>query len=166
MNYDPELYPEKWEKFVEFTHNQIMELMTEMASKRDVAIILITHDLGVVAANADRIMVMYAGAPVETGTCMEIFKEHRHPYTEGLIAAIPHLNAKSDEQLISIPGSPPNLLMPPKGCAFSSRCKYAMKICYEQEPVMTTCSDTHRVYCHLENPLAQGVREKVLREEA
>jgi oligopeptide transport system ATP-binding protein len=108
---------------------------------------------------------MYAGCPVETGTCMEIFTEHRHPYTEGLIAAIPHLNAKSDEQLISIPGSPPNLLTPPKGCAFASRCKYAMKICYETAPEKTQCSETHNVFCHLENPMAAGVREAVMSEE-
>lgn len=144
---------------------QIMELITEMARKRDVSIILITHDLGVVASNADRIVVMYAGHPVEMGTCTEIFSQNRHPYTEGLLAAIPHLDAKSDEQLVSIPGSPPNLMAPPKGCAFASRCKYAMKICYETTPEKTQCSDSHYVYCHLENPMAAGIREMVLEKE-
>lgn len=121
---------------------QIIELINDLQKKTGVAVIFITHDLGVVANVADRVAVMYAGKIVEIGTSDEIFYEPRHPYTWGLLASMPSLDT-DDEQLYSIPGSPPDLLHPPKGDAFSLRSEFALKIDAEMDAELTRISDTH-----------------------
>ncbi|KAB2334663.1 ABC transporter ATP-binding protein [Cytobacillus depressus] len=121
---------------------QILELLKDLQKKLDTSIIFITHDLGVVANIADRVAVMYAGKIIEIGTVDEIFYNPQHPYTWGLLGAMPNLNEKAEE-LITIPGSPPDLLKPPIGDAFASRNKYAMNIDFQIEPPMFKVSDTH-----------------------
>jgi oligopeptide transport system ATP-binding protein len=136
---------------------QIIDLMKDLQEKINTSIILITHDLGVVADIADRVVVMYAGKVVESGAIDEIFYNPRHPYTWGLMASMPRLNQSRDQELLPIPGSPPDLISPPKGCPFAARCKYAMKICTEQMPETTQVSPTHQVACWLEHPMAPKV---------
>ncbi|WNS74715.1 ABC transporter ATP-binding protein [Bacillus sp. DTU_2020_1000418_1_SI_GHA_SEK_038] len=121
---------------------QILELLKDLQKKLDTSIIFITHDLGVVANIADRVAVMYAGKIIEIGTVDEIFYNPQHPYTWGLLGAMPNLNEKAEE-LITIPGSPPDLLNPPIGDAFANRNKYAMNIDFQIEPPMFKVSDTH-----------------------
>lgn len=121
---------------------QILEMMKDLQSKMDTSIIFITHDLGVVANIADRVAVMYGGKIVEIGTVDEVFYDPRHPYTWGLLSSMPSLDAGSEE-LYAIPGSPPDLLNPPKGDAFAPRNPYAMKIDTEMEPPMFKITDTH-----------------------
>ncbi|MGP4062041.1 ABC transporter ATP-binding protein [Halobacillus sp. H74] len=121
---------------------QILELMKDIQKKTDSGTIFITHDLGVVANVADRVAVMYAGKIVEVGTVDDIFYNPQHPYTWGLLGSMPSLDS-ADEELFAIPGSPPDLLNPPKGDAFAARNKYAMKIDLEEEPPMFKVSDTH-----------------------
>ncbi|MGI8314432.1 ABC transporter ATP-binding protein [Halobacillus mangrovi] len=121
---------------------QILELMKDIQKKTDSATIFITHDLGVVANVADRVAVMYAGKIVEIGTVDDIFYNPKHPYTWGLLGSMPSLDS-DDEELYAIPGSPPDLLDPPKGDAFAARNEYAMQIDLEQEPPMFKVSDTH-----------------------
>jgi oligopeptide transport system ATP-binding protein len=121
---------------------QILELMKDIQQKTEAAIIFITHDLGVVANVADRVAVMYAGKIVEIGTVDEIFYNPQHPYTWGLLASMPSLDS-SDEDLYAIPGSPPDLIKPPKGDAFAARNPRALKIDFEMEPPMFKVSDTH-----------------------
>ncbi|MGB8000225.1 MAG: ABC transporter ATP-binding protein [Anaerobacillus sp.] len=121
---------------------QILELLNDLQEKMGTSIIFITHDLGVVANIADRVAVMYAGKIVETGTVDEIFYNPQHPYSWGLLGSMPSLDS-SDEELIAIPGSPPDLLDPPKGDAFAPRNPYAMKIDTEMEPPLFKVSDTH-----------------------
>ncbi|AWE08826.1 peptide ABC transporter ATP-binding protein [Lysinibacillus sp. 2017] len=122
---------------------QILELMKDLQKKSNTSIIFITHDLGVVANVADRVAVMYAGQIVEYGTVEDIFYNPQHPYTWGLLGSMPDLNNSTDELLTAIPGSPPNLIDPPKGDAFAARNAYAMKIDFEMEPPMFQVSDTH-----------------------
>ncbi|MDX8360570.1 ABC transporter ATP-binding protein, partial [Cytobacillus sp. IB215316] len=121
---------------------QILELLKDLQEKMDMAVIFITHDLGVVANVADRVAVMYAGQIVETGTVDEIFYSPEHPYTWGLLGSMPSLEGSEDE-LYAIPGSPPNLINPPVGDAFALRSEYAMKIDFEMEPPMFKVSNTH-----------------------
>lgn len=113
---------------------QIIGLLKDIQAKLGTTIILITHDLGVVASIADKIIVMYSGKIVEKGECSEIFSSHRHPYTWALLNAAPSLEIKNNRKLISIEGTPPDLINPPKGCPFASRCKYCMNICVEAAP--------------------------------
>ncbi len=120
---------------------QILELINRLKKERNMSIIFITHDLGVVANMADRIAVMYAGKIVEIGTAMEVFFEPKHPYTWALLSSIPDINSK--EKLEAIPGTPPNLVQPPKGDAFADRNHYALSIDYEYEPPFFKLSDTH-----------------------
>ncbi|SDJ87055.1 ABC transporter ATP-binding protein [Sediminibacillus albus] len=121
---------------------QILELMKDIQKKTDSSIIFITHDLGVVANVADRVAVMYAGKIVEIGTVDEIFYNPKHPYTWGLLGSMPTLDNTGDD-LIAIPGSPPDMLKPPKGDAFAPRNEYALEIDKEMEPPMFKVSDTH-----------------------
>ncbi|SFC30060.1 oligopeptide transport system ATP-binding protein [Bacillus sp. 491mf] len=121
---------------------QILELMKDIQQKTEAAIIFITHDLGVVANVADRVAVMYAGKVVEIGTVDEIFYNPKHPYTWGLLASMPSLEGGEDE-LYAIPGTPPDLLKPPKGDAFAARNPQALKIDFEMEPPLFKISDTH-----------------------
>jgi oligopeptide transport system ATP-binding protein len=128
---------------------QILELMKELRSKLDMSIIMITHDLGVVASMCEKIAVMYAGHIVEYGTADEIFYEPGHEYTKGLIKSIPKLNSSEPERLVPIEGQPVDLLNPPKGCPFAPRCASCMKICLREMPEKTELSETHYCYCWL-----------------
>jgi dipeptide transport system ATP-binding protein len=129
---------------------QILELFEEIQEKMGVSIILITHDLGVVAKIADRIAVMYAGKIIETGDKREIFYTPQHPYTKGLLNSVPRLDL-AEEELQPIEGTPPDLFSPPKGCPFTARCAFAMEVCGEVYPVSTAISDTHVVDCWLQD---------------
>lgn len=135
---------------------QILELIKDLQKKTGVAVIFITHDLGVVANVADRVAVMYAGKIVEVGTVDEIFYTPRHPYTWGLLASMPSLDT-DDEKLYSIPGTPPDLMHPPVGDAFSIRSEYAMKIDKMYEPPLVKLSDTHYAATWLLNDMAPKV---------
>lgn len=128
---------------------QILELMQELRKKLGMSIIMITHDLGVVASMCERIAVMYAGHIVEYGTADEIFYEPKHEYTKGLIKSIPKLNVQETERLIPIEGQPVDLLNPPAGCPFAPRCANCMKICLREIPPKTELSDTHYSQCWL-----------------
>ena len=135
---------------------QILELLKEIQEKTGTAVIFITHDLGVVASIADRVAVMYAGEIVEIGTVDEIFYNPKHPYTWVLISSRPSLES-STESLYAIPGSPPDLLIPPKGDAFAARNEFAMKIDSEQKPPLFKVSDTHFAATWLLHPDAPKV---------
>ncbi|MGN1294917.1 MAG: oligopeptide/dipeptide ABC transporter ATP-binding protein [Bacilli bacterium] len=135
---------------------QILELIKKIQKERHISCIFITHDLGVVANMADRVAVMYAGKIVECGTAEEIFYEPKHPYTWALLASIPDIDSK--ERLEAIPGTPPDMIYPPKGDAFALRSKYAMKIDFEQEPPMFKISDTHYAATWLLHPDAPKVK--------
>ena len=128
---------------------QILELMQELRQKLGMSIIMITHDLGVVASMCERIAVMYAGHIVEYGTADEIFYEPKHEYTKGLINSIPKLSAQEIERLVPIEGQPVDLLNPPAGCPFAPRCANCMKICLRERPPKTELSDTHYSHCWL-----------------
>ena len=134
---------------------QILELIKKIQAERNIACIFITHDLGVVANMADRVAVMYAGKIVEYGTVEEIFFEPKHPYTWALLSSIPDVDSK--ERLEAIPGTPPNMIYPPKGDAFALRSKYAMKIDFEKEPPYFKVSDTHYAATWLLHPNAPKV---------
>ena len=131
---------------------QIIGLLKDIQAKLGTTIILITHDLGVVASIADKIIVMYSGKIVEKGECSEIFSSHRHPYTWALLNAAPSLEIKNNRKLISIEGTPPDLINPPKGCPFASRCKYCMNICVEAAPPEYDYGAGHKVSCWLYHP--------------
>lgn len=135
---------------------QILDLMKDLQKQTETSIIFITHDLGVVANVADRVAVMYGGKIVEVGTVDEIFYNPQHPYTWGLISSMPSLDS-ADEELYVIPGTPPDLLHPPKGDAFAPRNEYAMKIDLEEEPPMFQVSDTHFAATWLLHPDAPKV---------
>lgn len=139
---------------------QIMDLLRELKDEISAAIILITHDLGVVAGIADRVAVMYAGKVVETGTCDQIFYEHKHPYTEALLRSLPSTETGKREPLMSIPGTPPDLLDPPKGCGFAARCRYCMQICREEQPPEFACGEGHGVSCWLMHPDCPDAEER------
>ena len=128
---------------------QILELMQDLRKKLGMSIIMITHDLGVVASMCEKIAVMYAGHIVEYGTTDEIFYNPQHEYTKGLINSIPKLNATEKERLVPIEGTPVDLLNPPAGCPFAPRCKSCMKICLREMPPRTELSGTHYTYCWL-----------------
>jgi oligopeptide transport system ATP-binding protein len=140
---------------------QILELLRELQEQLGMSVILITHDLGVVAHTAHRVAVMYAGKVVETGTLREIFYNPQMPYTWGLLASIPLPTADRNQELIPIPGSPPDMSDPPKGCPFTPRCPYAMRICAEEMPGYTTFSAEHKAACWLHHPMAPNVEPPV-----
>ena len=128
---------------------QILELMQELREKLGMSIIMITHDLGVVASMCERIAVMYAGHIVEYGTTDEIFYKPSHEYTKGLINSIPKLTAQETERLVPIEGQPVDLMNPPAGCPFAPRCDKCMKICLSKMPPKTQLSETHYSHCWL-----------------
>lgn len=134
---------------------QILELINRIKAERKLSCIFITHDLGVVANMADRVAVMYAGKIVEYGTAEEIFYDPKHPYTWALLSSIPDVDSK--EKLEAIPGTPPNMIYPPKGDAFAARSRYAMNIDYREEPPMFKVSDTHYAATWLLDPHAPKV---------
>lgn len=131
---------------------QIIELMKKIQEELGTTIILITHDLGVVADIADRIIVMYSGKVVEEGSCREIFFKHKHPYTWALLKAAPSLELGKGKKLISIEGTPPDLINPPVGCPFAERCKYCMKVCLEAMPPQFEFGEGHKAACWLYHP--------------
>ncbi|HCY49743.1 MAG TPA: hypothetical protein DHU79_05730 [Clostridiales bacterium] len=135
--------------------SQILELINRIKAERNLSVIFITHDLGVVANMADRIAVMYAGKIVEYGTSDDIFYDPRHPYTWALLSSMPDLDTK--DKLEAIPGTPPNMIYPPKGDAFAARNKYAMQIDFEEQPPMFQISETHYAATWLLHPDAPHV---------
>ncbi len=143
---------------------QIMELIKELQIEMNTGVILVTHDLGVVASVADRIQVMYAGMILERGTTDEIFYSPRHPYTHALLRSVPKLTSTKQERLYSLVGTPPDLTNPPKGCPFAARCEYAMQVCREVHPETTHFSSTHASDCWLHHQDADlnGVPEELL----
>ena len=139
---------------------QIMQLMGKIREETGTAIILITHDLGVVANLADRVAVMYAGKVVEQGTAQDIFYRASHPYTAALLRSLPTVETSRDEELVSIPGTPPDLFAPPKGCAFASRCQHCMKICKNNQPPVFTVGEGHNAACWRLHPDFPGKEDK------
>lgn len=126
---------------------QVLKLLRELKTKLNLGMILITHDLSIIAEICERVAIMYAGKIVEYGDVLTVFKEPYHPYTQGLIGAFPDITGKR-EKLISIPGSPPDLLNPPSGCRFHPRCKYSKKVCKEEEPAFIEIKERHFIACH------------------
>ena len=135
--------------------SQILELINKLKKERQLSVIFITHDLGVVANMADRVAVMYAGKIVEVGTSEDIFYDPKHPYTWALLSSMPDLD--TNEKLESIPGTPPNMIYPPVGDAFAARNKYAMQIDFEKQPPMFKVNDTHYAATWLLHPVAPKV---------
>jgi oligopeptide transport system ATP-binding protein len=141
---------------------QILELMKALQARTGTSIILITHDLGVVAGMADRVIVMYGGRIVERGTRKDIFYAPGHPYTKGLLHSVPNPDTLVRERLIPIEGQPPDLLNPPPGCPFAARCPETMRVCMSLPPEPTTLSEGHAASCWLHDrrrvrPVAGGV---------
>ncbi|MFX0558754.1 ABC transporter ATP-binding protein [Tepidibacillus infernus] len=132
---------------------QILDLMKDLQSKLDTSIIIITHDLGVVADIAQKVIVMYAGQVVEQGYLDDIFYNPQHPYTWGLLKSVPRLDSKG-HRLDSIEGTPPDLLAPPSGCPFHPRCPFAMEICTKEFPEASIIGPGHKVHCWLQHPQA------------
>ncbi|MGL5736118.1 MAG: oligopeptide/dipeptide ABC transporter ATP-binding protein, partial [Beijerinckiaceae bacterium] len=130
---------------------QILELLSEMKEKFGMAVMLITHAMGVVAETAQRVVVMYAGKLVEEASVEQLFGQPRHPYTQGLIRSIPRLDlaATSHTRLEAIGGTVPRLLNPPPGCRFAGRCKHVMPVCTQAQPLLRAVEDGHKVACHL-----------------
>lgn len=137
---------------------QILEVLKELRSRLNTSIILITHNLGIVAGICDRVVVMYGGQVAETGTVKEIFNHPKHPYTKGLLKSLPRLNTSKEEPLIPIHGSPPDLVNPSSGCAFAPRCAYAMRICQRLDPVLIDCGGTQTARCWLNHEKAQEAK--------
>ena len=128
---------------------QILELIKQIQQEKGISVLLITHDLGVVANMADKVAVMYAGKIVETGTCRQVMKTPMHPYTKALLAAKPTADQTKGEKLVCIEGMPPSLLNPPKGCAFADRCSYCTEKCRNEQPKEKVIEGQHKASCHL-----------------
>lgn len=131
------------------TQAQILKLMNDLKEKLGTSIVLITHDLGIVARMADRVAVMYAGKIVETGNANDIFYSPKHPYTLGLLKSLPRMDLSKETKLEIIPGTPTNLINPPKGCSFADRCKYSMNICKRLDPPEMENTKGHFSSCWL-----------------
>lgn len=144
---------------------QILDLMKDLKEKINSSIILITHDLGVVADLCTRINVMYGGIVVEEGTDEDIFYNARHPYTWGLLNSVPNPKSEVKEKLTPIEGQPPDLLKPPVGCPFAARCQYAMKVCIEKQPPLFEISKGHKSACWLCHENAPKIESPIRREE-
>jgi peptide/nickel transport system ATP-binding protein len=136
---------------------QVLEALRAARAQTGASMILITHDLGVVAGMADRVMVMYAGKPVETAPVDEIFFRSRMPYTLGLLGSLPRLDVDSSAPLRPIPGAPPSLINLPSGCPFAPRCPVAIELCVEEEPTLLPVAPQHSAACHRSGELAAGV---------
>jgi len=134
--------------------NQVLELMREIQKDEGMAIVLITHDLGVIARMADKVAVMYAGQVVESGSADDIFYRSAHPYTLGLKAAMPSPAMQLDEKLVAIAGSPPDLLSPPRGCGYCNRCDHALNICDRQLPDLLSVGESHLSRCWRQHEMA------------
>ena len=144
---------------------QILDLMKDLKEKLDTSIILITHDLGVVADLCSRINVMYGGVIVEEGTTEDIFYRGKHPYTWGLLRSVPNPKENTKEKLKPIEGQPPDLLKPPVGCPFAARCDYAMKICIQKQPPQFKVGEKHSAACWLCHENAPKVESPVGRDK-
>jgi oligopeptide transport system ATP-binding protein len=129
---------------------QIVELVQSIRQKLNMAVIWITHDLGVVAEIAQRVLVMYAGFIVEEAAVDDIFEDPRHPYTQALLAALPRVDQRRDKRLRSIPGAPPNLLVEPVGCPFASRCEMVIDRCRMEMPPLIQVSTNHQAACWID----------------
>ena len=140
-----------------------MELINNSEKQRNLSVIFITHDLGVVANMADSIAVMYAGKIVEHGTADDVFYNPQHPYTWALLSSVPDLETR--EKLDAIPGTPPNMIIPPKGDAFAARNHYALEIDFEEQPPMFRVSDTHYAATWLLHPEAPKVEPPAIVRE-
>lgn len=144
---------------------QILDIMRDISEKLNTAIILITHDLGVIAETCDDVIVMYGGMPMEKAPVLDIFENPKHPYTAGLLKSIPKVNSREKGRLKPIAGSPPDLLAPPAGCPFSPRCPHTMQICVEEAPPMFNVSQGHHSACWLldeKAPAVEGYRKEAL----
>ena len=137
---------------------QILDLMKDLQKKIKTSIIIITHNLGVVANIADRVAVMYGGQLVETAGVRDLFYQTTHPYTKGLLASIPKASLKGSE-LTAIPGTPPDLMDPPKGCPFAARCPKTMEVCRQYPPEDMLCGEEHHARCWLLDERAKALRE-------
>jgi peptide/nickel transport system ATP-binding protein len=137
------------------TQDRILLEIQNLQKETGISMILITHDVSVVAEVSNKVAVMYAGKIVEKGSTVEVFKHYAHPYTEGLMASFPTIVGEK-RRLASIPGSPPDLVNPPKGCRFHPRCPYAKDICMEQEPPLIEISPGHFTACHFARELYGG----------
>ncbi len=136
---------------------QILDLLQNLKKETQTSIIMITHDLGVIASMCSRILVMYGGTICEQGDAREIFYDPKHPYTWGLLNSIPKVQSRPGEKLIPIKGTPPDMLKPPEGCPFSPRCRCCMPVCRMYMPPTVALSDTHSVACHLMHPNAPKI---------
>ncbi len=140
------------------TQAQVLDLMQDLKTRFDMSLVLITHDMGIVANTCDRVTVLYAGQVCETGPTEQVFESPKHPYTEALLTSVPHL-AMRDEKLSVIPGNIPNLVNAPSGCRFHPRCNYTKQVCVDRVPIPEPFAIDHRVSCHrakelrLESPL-------------
>lgn len=139
---------------------QILALMRKLQTELGTAIILITHDMGVVAGFADKIAVMYSGKIVEEGRCREIFYSPKHPYTKALLGAVPSLDAVNKQPLVAIQGMPPNMISPPQGCGFAARCAECMKVCALHAPEKTVFENSQSASCWKYHPMAKQSAEK------
>ena len=126
---------------------QILELISELQRSMDMAVLLITHDLGIIAGHCDRVLVMYAGKIVEQGSVREIYYNPKHPYTEGLLRSVPRIGSKAE--LYAIPGQPPDLANLPPGCVFAPRCPYTLERCQTEEPDDVVFANGHTSRCWL-----------------
>ncbi len=144
---------------------QILDIMKDISTKLDTAIILITHDLGVIAETCKDLVVMYGGMPMEKGTVEDVFESPQHPYTRGLLKSVPRMDTEEKGRLNPIAGSPPDLLSPPTGCPFSPRCPNAMQLCIEEMAPMFSVGENHTSACwlmHEDAPEVEGYRKGAL----
>ena len=137
---------------------QILELMQELAREFGTAMVIITHNLGVVARYASRVVVMYAGKIIETGSAQDIYHNSKHPYTLGLLGSVPRLDAVEREKLDAIEGLPPDLIDLPPGCSFAPRCRFAYERCSQETPVLQGVGDGHEAACWRSSELTELVR--------
>jgi oligopeptide transport system ATP-binding protein len=144
---------------------QILELIKDLQKVYNTAIIFITHDLGVVANIAKDIAVMYAGKVVEYGSANDIFYNCKHPYTWGVLQSVPKYDSDSSVPLVPIPGTPPDLFNPPKGCSFAARCPYAMEVCRKVEPPQYQTGEKHTVGCWLYHEMSPRVINPITKQE-
>jgi peptide/nickel transport system ATP-binding protein len=145
---------------------QILQLLDELAERLNMGMLLVTHDMGVIAGRTDRVLVMYAGRIVEASSTDSLFAGPRHPYTEALLGSIPRLDQPRDQDLYSIPGRPPDLSSPPAGCRFAPRCRYATQECRDQDPVLDGPDPAHSFACFHPRPEAPEADDEAGREPA
>ena len=145
---------------------QILEVIARLKSEFNSAVVLITHDMGVVAEVADRVIVMYAGRVVEHGTKEEVFNDPQHPYTWGLLGSIPRLDRPRPKRLTAIPGNPPSLVNLPEGCHFAPRCRQRFELCEQQTPLLEDrLGNGHLDACHLDPEQKRERREVAIHPE-